>query len=174
VAEKHGVEVKESTNPKDIEIFLGLLSELEGRGQYSGHNPRHYEKMFQTLVKEGVGKLFIAYFEDRPINAIIVSYYGKVATYLHGASSSQNREVMAPYLTQWAAIKDAKKRDIHIYDFWGIAPEGATNHEWKGITDFKLRFGGEPISTIGAFDKPFQRIWYGFFKLANWFKKLGR
>lgn len=174
VAKKNGVIIRESTVAKDVDIFLNLLRELESRGQYSGHNDDYYRKLVTTLIKERSGKMFIAYFNKEPINAIIVSHYGKTATYIHGASSNNNREVMAPYLTQWEAICDAKNKGCHIYDFWGIASKDDANHHWKGITEFKLKFGGEKIKTIGSFDRPLQKFWYGVFKSINTVRKIGK
>jgi lipid II:glycine glycyltransferase (peptidoglycan interpeptide bridge formation enzyme) len=45
------------------------------------------------------------------------------AIYYYGASSSapDDRKQMAPYLLQWTAICDAKKKQIPIYDFLGVA-----------------------------------------------------
>lgn len=45
------------------------------------------------------------------------------AIYYYGASSSlsADRKQMAPYLLQWTAIREAKMRQIPVYDFLGVA-----------------------------------------------------
>jgi lipid II:glycine glycyltransferase (peptidoglycan interpeptide bridge formation enzyme) len=53
---------------------------------------------------------------------------------------------------QWAASRDAKKRGMQVYNFWGIAPENNPNHPWRGITLFKKGFGGRNIEYIHAQD----------------------
>ncbi len=51
---------------------------------------------------------------------------------------------MPAYALQWEMITEGKRRGCVTYDFLGIAPEGSTNHPLEGVTDFKLKFGGEP------------------------------
>lgn len=34
------------------------------------------------------------------------------------------RKHMAPYLLQWEAILEAKRRSLSVYDFLGVAPPG--------------------------------------------------
>jgi lipid II:glycine glycyltransferase (peptidoglycan interpeptide bridge formation enzyme) len=109
----------------------------------------------------------VAEYKKEILAVLIVVFYGKLATYLHGASSNNRREYMPNHLAQWRAICEAKKRDCEIYDFWGIAPDDNPNHPWAGITRFKKSFGGEPIHLLGAYDFTFQTSWYKMFYLAN-------
>ena len=66
---------------------------------------------------------------------------------------------MAPYLSQWEQIKEAKKQGFQIYDFWGI-----DEINWPGVTRFKNGFGGKEIEYIGAYDYVFQPWWYVVYK----------
>ena len=59
--------------------------------------------------------------------------------YYYGASSSEHRNLMAPYLLQWSAISHAKKRGLQLYDFLGIASPEEKNSSLAGVTDFKLK-----------------------------------
>jgi lipid II:glycine glycyltransferase (peptidoglycan interpeptide bridge formation enzyme) len=107
-------------------------------------------------------KLFIAEYEDRIIAANIVMFFGNRAVYLHGASSNECRNLMAPYLLQWEQIKEAKKQGCEIYDFWGIDEK-----KWPGVTRFKKGFGGEEIDYSGTFDFIFDKTWYEIYKIAK-------
>lgn len=103
-----------------------------------------------------------------PLAAIIVLFYKDTAVYLHGASDYQHRRYMAPYLLQWEAIKDAKKRGNKYYDFWGITPH-PENHPWAGITRFKTGFApqGEIITYPQCFDIVYQPAWYLLYNLLR-------
>ena len=45
---------------------------------------------------------------------------GSRAWYFYGASSSEQREKMAPYLLQWGAMRWARSRGCTAYDMWGV------------------------------------------------------
>ncbi|MDO8507053.1 MAG: peptidoglycan bridge formation glycyltransferase FemA/FemB family protein [bacterium] len=172
LANRKGIKVREGRDSKDIKIFYELTKEMEKRGGYQGHEYDYYQKMYEALAKEDILKVFIAEYNGEPLAAILVSYFGQVATYLHGASGNEHRELMPTYALQWVAICEAKKRNCRIYDFWGIAPEGAKNHSWAGVTRFKKGFGGEEISFGGAYDIAFDRKYYNLLSTVNRFRKL--
>jgi lipid II:glycine glycyltransferase (peptidoglycan interpeptide bridge formation enzyme) len=107
-----------------------------------------------SAVPAGKLKLFIAYSsEGEALGGILVSFYGGVATYLHGASSGKNRNLMANYGLQWHAIEKAKETGVKKYDLGGTALE-SDKKGWEGITKFKRGFcpGGEPVKFPGCYD----------------------
>ncbi len=172
LARRKGVQVREGKDLKDIKIFYELTEEMEKRGGYTGHEFSYYKKMFETLGKSDCLKLFITEFEGKPLAAILVSYFGQVATYLHGASGNEKRELMPTYLLQWAAIQEARKRHCHEYDFWGVAPKSAKNHPWAGISRFKRGFGGEELEFGGVYDLAFDKKYYRLLSEVNRFRKV--
>jgi len=93
-------------------------------------------------------------------------------TYLHGSSSSESRNLMAPFILHWDAIQSAKAEGFKTYDFWGCNPERHDAFDfrprWEGITRFKLGWGSERVSLVGTFDLP-ERPW-----LYHVLKKIGR
>ena len=78
---------------------------------------------------------------------------------------------MAPYLLQWHAICEAKKLGFAHYDFLGIAPSGSKNHPWQGVTDFKLKFGGEIVNYVKAKEFVFKPLWYFIIRLVKKIKR---
>ena len=106
-----------------------------------------------------IAKLYLAEYKNKIIAANIVLYFGDMAVYLHGASSNEHRNLMAPYLLQWQQITDAKKAGCKKYDFWGITINGKKKN-WQGITKFKKGFGGYEKNYIGAYDLIFSNIGY--------------
>lgn len=73
---------------------------------------------------------------------------------LQGAQSDLGRKYHATGLLTLQMILDSKlKRHQRIFDFWGIAPEGAgPDHPWAGFTAFKKTFGGTEVHYAGTWD----------------------
>ncbi|MBR3323734.1 peptidoglycan bridge formation glycyltransferase FemA/FemB family protein [Candidatus Saccharibacteria bacterium] len=77
---------------------------------------------------------------------------GAEAEYFEAASTDLNRKLPGAYALQWQVIRDLKKQGIKRYNLWGIAPPGAKNHRYSGVTTFKTGFGGEIIEFVPAHD----------------------
>ena len=70
-------------------------------------------------------EIAIAEHNGTPLAVHLLISHVETVTYAHGASSSKQRELMAPHLLQWESIKRAKEQGFKKYDFYGIAPEDA-------------------------------------------------
>ncbi|MGL5830604.1 MAG: lipid II:glycine glycyltransferase FemX [Candidatus Altimarinota bacterium] len=170
VAEKKGVKVRVGETEKDWENFYSLLKETTSRDGFSGHGLKYYQNMVEKL--DGKARLYLAEYEGKVISGIIVTFFKDTAIYYFGVSGNEYRNVMAPYLLQWTAIKAAKEDGMKYYDFLGVAPEGAgENHEWTGVTDFKLKFGGKRVDYQPAQEKIFNMPVYWIMRLVKWLKK---
>ena len=168
LAEKKGVKtrviaksefssVKQASNskcrfPESINKFFELVSETAKRNRIKPHPKKYYQTMFETIPQEQL-KLYVAEYKGEMIAANAVVFFGSTATYLHGASSNKHRNLMVPYLLQWRAILDAKKRGCTRYDFGGVAMK-EKKKGWEGITRFKTSFAPdvEPIVFPGSYD----------------------
>ena len=152
LAKRKGVKILVTREQKYINKFIDLVEQTAKRKGISFHDGEHYQQMFKN-IPEDILQLYVAEYDGEVITANIVSFYGGVATYLHGATSDNYRNVMAPFLLQWQAILDAKKRKMKYYDFGGIFPESNDGGQ-QGITRFKLGFSPETKSfeTIGSYD----------------------
>jgi lipid II:glycine glycyltransferase (peptidoglycan interpeptide bridge formation enzyme) len=171
LAYRKGVTVRTSTNLADLKKFHEMSMNMKERG-YTPFGLTHYERLLFALSKGKHVKLFIAEYQKQPLSMLLVTQYGQVATYLHGTSSDDYRELMPNHVAQWEAILDAQRQGCLVYDFWGVAPEGAENHGWAGITRFKTGFGGETIHFVGAFDYAFSPLWYNMLYAANMLSKI--
>ena len=158
LAKKKGVEVKISTEEKYISDFYKLMEATSGRNQFAPHPRSYYTKELEVLGQTKNAALFLALYQEKVIAANLVTFFGKRATYLHGASDYEHRKLMAPYLLQWQAILEAKSRGCVRYDWHGITLD--KNHPWAGITRFKQGFGGEVNKFPGTFDIILQPIIY--------------
>ena len=162
LAEKHVVTVEVSG---DVEAFHSLLKMTADRDGFGVHSVQYYQSMLSALGQNA--QLLMARYEDQLIAGGIFVYLDEWGIYYYGASDNHFRNVMAPYLLQWTAIKEAKKRGCKYYDFLGIAPEGATKHPWAGVTDFKKKFGGRVVSYPAAKDLVLRPFWYLLYKLKK-------
>jgi lipid II:glycine glycyltransferase (peptidoglycan interpeptide bridge formation enzyme) len=144
LAEKKGVKVIVSKEAKYQERFVELVRETAERAGIRPHTKEHYLKMFETLGDSV--ELYNAEYDGKIIASNMMIFVGEGAIYLHGGSSNEHRNVMAPFLLQWRAMQDAKKRGCKWYDFGGVAtsdPRPTTydlRQRWGGITKFKQGF----------------------------------
>jgi len=172
IAAKRGVVVKEVENTKKFKDYKKIHEDTVKRDKIAARSFKYLEQLFNMLHKNNLGTAFIAYYKNKPISGIIVSMADKKATYMYGASSDENRNLMAPYLLQWEGIKWAKNGGATTYDFFGIAPTDKPNHKWAGITRFKKQFGGKETEVLGSYDLVFKPFWYNLFKLAMKLRKI--
>lgn len=173
VAQRHGVKVVSPDDQAklDPEIFLSLLSLTAERHRFRTHVISYYRTMLEALVpKEKAGaqnictaRLFFAQYEGKVIASALVIFFGKRATYLHGASTTAQKNVMAPYILHWEIVKYIKQAGYAEYDLWGVATERSsdeTKRKWGGFSRFKLGFGGNVVKRPGACDFPLRPLWY--------------
>jgi lipid II:glycine glycyltransferase (peptidoglycan interpeptide bridge formation enzyme) len=161
LAKKKGVKISESN---DASEFYKILKQTWQRDKFKGHNKEYYQKMLDMLDE---AKLYYAEYEGEIIAGIIVTFYKDTATYYYGASSNKHRNVMAPYLLQWHAIRRARSKGCKYYDLLGIAPEGAKNHPWQGVSAFKRKFGGKIIEYEHAKERIYRPFWYWLMRLVK-------
>jgi lipid II:glycine glycyltransferase (peptidoglycan interpeptide bridge formation enzyme) len=166
LARKKGVAAgAEKFSEENFGEFWKLMEETSRRDGIVLHGREYYRQMLRALEAEGGAlrcRLYLARYEGRAIAANLVLFFGDYAVYLHGASSSTLRNLMAPYLLQWKQICDAKAAGCRTYDFWGITV-GDRQPRWEGITRFKKGFGGKEASYAGVFDLVINRFFYGLY-----------
>lgn len=160
VAEKNGVTIRATHHPRDVAAFYRILAETGGRDGFGIHPEPYYLGLVEAGTKEGWGTLYVAEAGGAIVSGIFVTFYGGVATYYYGASAHHYRALMAPYLLQWTAIMEAKNRGALRYDFLGVSPPNEPNHAWKGITEFKEKFGGVRVKYPEAKEWVLRPLWY--------------
>lgn len=175
VAEKHGVTVGRFADAAPVyDAVMSLFAETAARDKFNLHPIGYYKKQLEAFgekktftpgVKSPHLVVFTASAENKMLAAAIVMFDNDTATYLHGASSNEMRNVMAPYALHWAIIRRAKERGYKHYDLWGISDDPKSG--WAGITRFKRGWGGADLGVIGTIDLPISRFWYSVYQLAR-------
>ncbi len=174
LGKKKGVEVA-FVGLEKFDDFVSLMSQTAERDEFSLHEMPYYRSMLESLdgALECSVKMALATKDSIPLAvAIIIDSFG-TRTYLHGASGNQLREFKAPQVLQDFLIHDACELGLSLYDFWGIAPPGASaKHPWFGITRFKEGFSGYVYCTAGTFDIVTSPAKYGLYRLARFVKSI--
>ncbi|MSR86613.1 peptidoglycan bridge formation glycyltransferase FemA/FemB family protein [Candidatus Peribacteria bacterium] len=147
LAEKHGIDVEQSD---DTEAYARLGEETARRDSFRGHKAAFYEHFLRGLPGSFLMLAMTA--QKTHVAGLLGVVWGTQATYYYGASSNAHRELMAPYLLQWEAIKYCRSHGCTSYDLFGIAPQAETSpsplkkHPWASVSEFKAKFGGSVIT----------------------------
>lgn len=149
-AQKDGATVLSTTNPTLLSEFFSLYKETSTRHGFVPHTGIREE--FEIFFRERQAVLYVGKYKGKTTAAAVILFFGNQAIYHHGASIHSETPVSA--FVQWEAIKEAKKRGMKVYNFWGIAPVNNPNHPWRGITLFKKGFGGREVTYLHAQDIP--------------------
>ncbi|MBI5613833.1 peptidoglycan bridge formation glycyltransferase FemA/FemB family protein [Candidatus Gottesmanbacteria bacterium] len=149
-ADSLGVKVSHYVDKRHLDHFFDLYKKTALRHEFVPHSGIREE--FDVFVRDGKAVYIEAQYGSEILAGAIILFYMGQAIYHHGASIPS--KIPAAYAIQWAAIREAKKRECTRYNFWGIAPEDKKNHPWRGITGFKYGFGGVPESYMHAHDFP--------------------
>lgn len=157
----------DSEKKKCFDSFWPLMQETADRNKFYLHSKDYYNKQLDWSSF----KMFLIKYNEKIIAGAIINFFGKRATYVHGASGHEYRNLMAPYLLHWEIIRQAKNLGCEEYDFWGISDSDSGKDSWAGISRFKGGFGGREINYIGAYDYILNRQWYGMYKLLTQFRR---
>jgi len=162
-AEKDGVELISSTELKDLDAFYEVYMETANRQEFVPFSKEYIKKEFDIFGKEGKILIFFAKYQNEIIATAMIIYSNGSGFYHHGASTRNHTNITASEFLQWQAIREAKRRGIKLYNFWGVAPESAVNHPWVGLSRFKRGFGGFEEEYVHAQDLPITlKYWLNF------------
>ena len=137
-----GVEIKSNDDTKNLGEFYKLYLATAKRQGFVPFSQNYIAKEFEIFSRQNKILLYSALYRDETVAAAMIIFANGSAFYHHGASTRKYPNIPAAELLQWQAIKEAKRRGLAIYNFWGIAPEPGGHHPWAGLSKFKRGFGG--------------------------------
>lgn len=169
---KTGVRVEISASQEDIRTFTDLLYETSSRKGFINHTKDYYIKQFEILSRDDEMRIFKAFKDNQILAMAVISFYGEMASYLHGASKQTDQSV--GYSLQWAVITEAKRRGMKYYNFWGVVKDKHfyPGHPWYGFSLFKRGFGGFKHQFLRAQDLPLNHLKYYLYRLAEKIRRL--
>ena len=159
-AEKHGIRIEVSKELKDFEEFYNHQLETAKRHKFVPFSRSFLVNQFKIFTENDRAVLYKAYHQDKLLAEAFVIFYGHEATYHYGASTEEGRNFPGAYLIQWEAIKEAKRRGMLRYNFWGVEKLDNPKHRFYGVSVFKRGFGGQDVQYLHAQDLIIQPIAY--------------
>ena len=151
-AEKIGVKISTSTDEKLIRHFYDLQLETARRQKFVPFSYKYFFEQFKVFFASNKALLYTATFEKKILAQAFIIFYNAEAVYHYAVSTEEGRQYPGAYLLQWEVIKEAKKRGMKRYNFWGVAPVESKDHRFAGISIFKRGFGGEDVQYLHAQD----------------------
>lgn len=166
LAEKKGVVVKEMSTDEGYAIFEKLYFETCKRQNYHGHTP-FYHKTIWSALKNSQAHILVAFLGEIPLAAYELLYFDRSFYYLYGGSTTLHKNVMAPNLLMWEAIKLGKKLGAEKFDMWGsLPPTYQESHPWAGFTRFKEGYGTEFTHLSAGYDLIINPLLYKMYNLV--------
>lgn len=173
LAQKKGVVVKEEVSDKGFESYLKLYFDTTKRQNYFGHSKEYHKKVWETLKKEHIARILIAYYKGKPLTAWMLLKFKDTLYYPYGGSSQQYREVMSSNLVAWEAILLGKKLGCKQFDMWGALGNNPDPKDpWFGFHRFKSGYGGRLVEYVGSFDLVFNSTLYFLFTSIDKFTRV--
>ncbi len=151
-AEKDGVVITTSSDPNDFEKFYNVYKETVRRQEFKAFSEEYFKTEVEIFFREHQGMFFFAEYRGEVVGGAVIIFYGNSAFYHHGATNRKFPGLTDAQLLQWTAIKEAKRRGLKYYNFWGVVPEDKKKHPWAGLSLFKRGFGGSEQAYVHAKD----------------------
>ena len=155
-----GIKITTTTQSEEIKEFFDMQLETAKRQDFVPFSYEFLFEQFKVFAENGHALLYKAEFEGKLLAEAFIIFYGDEAVYHYGASTDEGRKYPGAYLIQWEAIKEAKKKGIKRYNFWGVSPEDNKEHRFYGLSVFKRGFSGQDIHYLNAQDLIISRPWY--------------
>lgn len=168
LSQRKGVEVL-SAGIEGLDVWYKLYCDTANRNGLYINSLDYFKTVFTSRLENDAKddvqvKLLIARADGEPLAAMFLVLSSHRATYLYGASSSVNRNLMPTYALQWRAIQIAKANACTEYDLFGIAPRPEPSHPMYGLYKFKQGFGGQVYHQLGCWDYPLEEDKYAVFQ----------
>ena len=135
------IEIRVSKAKSDAQLFAKLHLEHAQRQQYVPFSISRLTTQFEVFSQDDQALLYIAQRDNQILAANMIFFYSQEASYHFGISTSLGQKYSSAPLLHLAAIKEAKKRGLKIYNFWGIVKPDEVNHRYFGLSQFKRSFG---------------------------------
>ncbi|MDP9319882.1 MAG: peptidoglycan bridge formation glycyltransferase FemA/FemB family protein [Chloroflexota bacterium] len=159
-AEREGVVTEET---RDIDRFLAVLVKVAARDRFAVRSRAYFERLLGAFGD--AARITMSRVGAEDDGALLAIHLGDRAWELYGGWSGAHGESRPFYLLKWRSLMAMKQRGVVRYDMWGLSER--EGDELAGIENFKLGFGGDVVTWIGAFDRPVIAPLYPLWRVAG-------
>lgn len=150
-------------NEENIEIMYSLMAATQSRAGFFLRKKDYFAGYWKELSKAGLGQILFAEHQGEVLAGIFVTYFNRSGYYKDGGSYPVKRNLMAPYLLQWAGMRWAKQKGAVKYDLVAVPPKAHLedpDHPQAGLYQFKRGFNEEVTEFVGCWDMPISTTKY--------------
>lgn len=123
LAERKGITVR-TGSAADLPLFHRLSEITAERDGFPIRTEAYYRAAFELFARSDSAALLVAEYQGKPLSALMAFVCGRMAIYLYGASSDEERNRMPNHLMQWRTMLWARERGCELYDLWGAPDPG--------------------------------------------------
>ncbi len=158
------ITVEKSGEIENVGVYQKLNAGVAKRQKFVPFSLEYVKNEFDVFSKDDQVLWFFGKYKGELVAAALVVFWQGIGFYHQAASLAHYAKLSLPYLIQWEAIKEAKRRGCTVYDFWGyVDPQKEPNHPWAGPTLFKMGFGGKAFEYVKTQDFPLsKKYWLTF------------
>lgn len=178
---KKGLTVQSDCTRDDLQTFHEIYKVTAARDGFKGYTLYYFEELWDSLVEQGLARLFLVHHEGRVLSGAIAFLLPPQCWYVFGASSNEGRNFMPNHSMQWAMMQWAKENGCSTYDFRGVHDvrqdpnyeqfggdlQKALMESSDGLVRFKAGFNAQLVEYIGEFDWPLDKKWYWLWTKAR-------
>lgn len=154
------IEIKTSSSDKDLELFVQLHVDHAQFQNFKPFPKARIIEQFKAFKKNNQALIYMAYRQGELLAANMMFFYRSEANYYFGVSTDLGRRHPSAPLLHLEAIKEAKARQIPIYNFWGIVGKDQTKSRYFGFSQFKRSFGIKEYTYIPTHDLAVNKFKY--------------
>jgi len=165
-ADREGTDVTISREPDPAEIAIlhDLLAKVAERADFRIRSPEFLTRLATEFASTHGWYLGIARVDGTPIATMAFPRVGDRAFYLYGALRRDPRykHHYGSHAVMAAMLKALQADGARSVDMWGVVEpdDDEADPSWKGFSDFKRTFGGEPLRHPGLYDLVTDPFWY--------------
>jgi lipid II:glycine glycyltransferase (peptidoglycan interpeptide bridge formation enzyme) len=158
-AERAAVVTEET---RDLDRFMKVLGAVAERDRFAIRSRAYFEKLLAAFGDRAL--LMIARVGADDAGAMLLVRMADRAWELYGGWSGAHAEARPFYLLKWRAMLRMRQLGVRRYDMYGLAE--SADDPLAGVENFKLGFGGDVATWIGALETPVRRSLYPLWQLG--------
>ncbi|MGH2455619.1 MAG: lipid II:glycine glycyltransferase FemX [Candidatus Limnocylindria bacterium] len=172
-AAREGTEVAitRDPDPDAVAILHDLLSRTAERADFRVRSAEFLNRLAAEFATTGGWYLGIARVDGAPIASMAFPRVGERAYYLYGAPLRDDRykHNYGSHAVMAAMLRALAADGCRSVDLWGVVEPDDPHADpaWRGFSDFKRTFGGEPLRHPGLFDLVTDPFWYRLRELRS-------